>query len=208
MRKLAMAAATAALVAAALPAQAQERDLLRQGAPLYLGTANLIINWPFNNDGGLLLRSKHKKFHYSNKHSYKYSYSYKHSYKFHGFKHHKKLLPGQAPHHVFKVNNWRPFSAINVKPGYGLKHAFGPKFSRYGHHKHFKNKIGSRTSHAGINYVQGAILCGVVSTMFQAAMQPPGVELEGQQVVDNVVGCFLPPYALYRMFGGAPLIRY
>lgn len=98
----------------------------------------------------------------------------------------------------FKVKH--VYKGFNLKPAYniaGPKFAAtaGPKFSLR-HIRHHKKKVGSASGE--FPFMVGAIWCSAASPIITVLIEQR--ELSNQEVIDSTIGCFFPPYALFKMF--------
>jgi hypothetical protein len=74
------------------------------------------------------------------------------------------------------------------------------------HYKKFKKIRVHRSSNAFAHFAVGTAFCAAGSTLFMAMISP--TPLPGQVAVDNLFSCVFPPYGIYLMLGGQPIVRY
>jgi hypothetical protein len=107
-----------------------------------------------------------------------------------------KTVKIKVPKH-FKYNP-------HAEPKFFRRHDLAQRGSFHG--KKFKKVRFRTSSKAFAHFAVGTAFCAAGSTLFMAMISP--TPLPGQVAVDNLFSCMFPPYGIYLMMGGQPIVRY
>ena len=106
-------------------------------------------------------------------------------------------LPGAAAAQERDRSALLPIAGGLGTANWFLRPHWNTSFLIKSHHKHRRHHKKFGSSGGEFPYAVGAIMCAAASPIITVAIEKR--ELSTEEVIDSTIGCFFPPYALFKM---------